>query len=533
MSPFLFKTWNLVSDPTTDHIVNWAPDGLTFVVHKPDAMVRASHCLCLCAQRTTRRPHRARASGTARHRVRDVNAPLARVLCREATAASRLCAVSWLEQTVEPPSGRAPLVHVPDAPPTRAGARDSAARVQALQLCLLRTARSLSLPTPGWRSSLSSLFAVPRTSTRLASDTTLTAHLHPFPYHRQLNNYGFRKCHTDRYEFGVPGVQRGNPELLKSLKRHDAQRGTNMKKSSGSGGGAVQRPASARVGNVEGLSGLASTQTASPPPVHVMELGVYGGMQSEVDQLKRDRLLLLQEVMRLREAQTTTTTEVRHLQQRLQQAETVQAQVLTFLQQHISPTLLQANSHYLMPGRKRRHLLMPPSPGRDGDVATAGTADGIMAEPPGSAAQSLELLELPNDPLATELVNGDGEGVDSILGDAHGSYLNRGANSLALSLAPPASTLYGSTTGVFMVSQPSPATPPSLESLELSDALYSAQQSMLPPAQPSDLAFPLSFSQPPSPTPLSRMASGDIETILKEISLDPTEQLPTMEPIKV
>ena len=33
---------------------------------------------------------------------------------------------------------------------------------------------------------------------------------------RQLNNYGFRKCHTDRYEFGVAGFQRGSPELLKS-----------------------------------------------------------------------------------------------------------------------------------------------------------------------------------------------------------------------------------------------------------------------------------------------------------------------------
>ena len=40
VSPFLFKTWNLVSDPATDHIVTWAPDGLTFIVHKPDAMVR-------------------------------------------------------------------------------------------------------------------------------------------------------------------------------------------------------------------------------------------------------------------------------------------------------------------------------------------------------------------------------------------------------------------------------------------------------------------------------------------------------------
>ena len=41
---------------------------------------------------------------------------------------------------------------------------------------------------------------------------------------RQLNNYGFRKCHSDRFEFGVEGFEQGRPELLTALKRHDAPR---------------------------------------------------------------------------------------------------------------------------------------------------------------------------------------------------------------------------------------------------------------------------------------------------------------------
>jgi hypothetical protein len=40
VSPFLWKTFSLVSDPATDAIVSWSPDGMTFTVWKPDVMVR-------------------------------------------------------------------------------------------------------------------------------------------------------------------------------------------------------------------------------------------------------------------------------------------------------------------------------------------------------------------------------------------------------------------------------------------------------------------------------------------------------------
>ena len=56
---------------------------------------------------------------------------------------------------------------------------------------------------------------------------------------RQLNNYGFRKCHSDRFEFGVEGFEKGKPELLTTLKRHDAPRSKknqNAKNEKGGGG---------------------------------------------------------------------------------------------------------------------------------------------------------------------------------------------------------------------------------------------------------------------------------------------------------
>jgi hypothetical protein len=59
---------------------------------------------------------------------------------------------------------------------------------------------------------------------------------------RQLNNYGFRKVHTDHYQFGVAGFQRGSPDLLKSLKRHDAQRASKKPHAHGGGGGAAAKP---------------------------------------------------------------------------------------------------------------------------------------------------------------------------------------------------------------------------------------------------------------------------------------------------
>ena len=36
VSPFLYKTYQIVIDPSTDHIISWNSDGTTFIVHRPD-----------------------------------------------------------------------------------------------------------------------------------------------------------------------------------------------------------------------------------------------------------------------------------------------------------------------------------------------------------------------------------------------------------------------------------------------------------------------------------------------------------------
>jgi len=181
---------------------------------------------------------------------------------------------------------------------------------------------------------------------------------------------------------GGTGFQRGAPELLKTLKRHDAQRGS-------------KKAAASR----------AAEEPSSPGGASLVEVGAYGGMASEVEQLKRDRLLLLKEVMRLRESQTNTTEEVRAMAERLAVQETMQAQMLAFLQQHLSPGLLSATQH-LLPGRKRRHLLLG-APGREEGAGEAPApllppwGDRLAQEAPAAqraeGSRSAVLRELPDD----------------------------------------------------------------------------------------------------------------------------------------
>ena len=158
---------------------------------------------------------------------------------------------------------------------------------------------------------------------------------------RQLNNYGFRKCHSDRFEFGVEGFERGKPELLTTLKRHDAPR--SKKTTSIAKGGTAAKGKSNN--GASGSGAVANGKTRGPPsqrhlregsPSHgaqSLELGAYGGVTNEVEQLKRDRLLLLKEVMRLREQQDSTADEVRRLSSRLQSTEQFQSTMLSFVEQ--------------------------------------------------------------------------------------------------------------------------------------------------------------------------------------------------------
>ncbi|CAA6673788.1 unnamed protein product [Spirodela intermedia] len=110
---------------------------------------------------------------------------------------------------------------------------------------------------------------------------------------RQLNTYGFRKVDPDRWEFANEGFLRGQKYLLKNISR--------------------RKPSS-----MSNLPTQPQPQTASVGPC--VEVGKFG-----------DKNVLMQELIKLRQQQTSTDHQLQTLGQRLQGMEQRQQQMMSFL----------------------------------------------------------------------------------------------------------------------------------------------------------------------------------------------------------
>ncbi|PHT39906.1 Heat shock factor protein HSF8 [Capsicum baccatum] len=130
---------------------------------------------------------------------------------------------------------------------------------------------------------------------------------------RQLNTYGFRKVDPDRWEFANEGFLRGQKHLLKSISRRKPAHGHTQQQ---------QQP---------------HGQNASA----CVEVGKFG-LEEEVERLKRDKNVLMQELVRLRQQQQTTDNQLQGMVQRLQGMEQRQQQMMSFLAKAVnSPGFLQ------------------------------------------------------------------------------------------------------------------------------------------------------------------------------------------------
>ncbi|KAK2970452.1 hypothetical protein RJ640_001078 [Escallonia rubra] len=114
---------------------------------------------------------------------------------------------------------------------------------------------------------------------------------------RQLNTYGFRKVDPDRWEFANEGFLGGQKHLLKTIKRR--RNVTNGMIQGGGGGPCV-------------------------------ELGHYG-VEEEIERLRRDRNLLMAEVVKLRQQQQSSRDQVNLMEDRLRLTEVKQQQMMKFL----------------------------------------------------------------------------------------------------------------------------------------------------------------------------------------------------------
>ncbi|XP_073051766.1 heat shock factor protein HSF30 [Primulina eburnea] len=125
---------------------------------------------------------------------------------------------------------------------------------------------------------------------------------------RQLNTYGFRKVDPDRWEFANGGFLGGQRHLLKTIKRRRNQ---------------VQ------------------SSIIQPSEGSYVELGLYG-MEEEVERLKRDRNLLMGEILKLKQQQQKSRDRILEIEERIHCTEAKQQQMMSFLAKAFSsPVFLQ------------------------------------------------------------------------------------------------------------------------------------------------------------------------------------------------
>ncbi|GAB2264948.1 Heat shock factor protein 3 [Dionaea muscipula] len=131
---------------------------------------------------------------------------------------------------------------------------------------------------------------------------------------RQLNTYGFRKVDPDRWEFANEWFLRGQKHLLRSI---------NRRKPAHAHAPLLQQPQQQQQQQQQQQPSVQSTSSC-------VELGNFG-LDEEVDRLKRDKNLLMQELVRLRQQQQATDNQLQSVGQRIQVMEQRQQQMMSFL----------------------------------------------------------------------------------------------------------------------------------------------------------------------------------------------------------
>ncbi|GFH08001.1 heat stress transcription factor A-1d, partial [Haematococcus lacustris] len=179
---------------------------------------------------------------------------------------------------------------------------------------------------------------------------------------RQLNTYGFRKVDPDRWEFANEHFLRGQKEMLREI--HRRKPASSAQPSGGGAGNAANNCSLASPKCDASLSAALPIPIIMPTPAHAaVEVGAYGGFHQELEGLKRDKNVLMMELVRLRQAQTGSDQKIRDLHERLERTEQRQQTLISFfasalkdprILQRLLSTITAAGVQRIGPGRKKR-----------------------------------------------------------------------------------------------------------------------------------------------------------------------------------
>ncbi|KAM1067716.1 hypothetical protein ACFX2J_022670 [Malus domestica] len=230
---------------------------------------------------------------------------------------------------------------------------------------------------------------------------------------RQLNTYGFRKIDPDRWEFANEGFLRGKKHLLKSINRRKPTHGHSHQQ---------QQPS-------HGQNSMGAC----------VEVGKFG-LEEEVERLKRDKNVLMQELIRLRQQQQSTDNQLQTMVQRLHGMEQRQQQMMSFLAKAMhSPDFFtqfvqknESNRRITEVNKKRRLK-------REGvaerECSNAPDGQIVKYQPPMNEAAKAMLRQIMNTDTSSRLESFNNNSDNFLIGDgsSSSSAIDSGSSSSCVS----------------------------------------------------------------------------------------------------